>query len=429
MQTGDESQAWSEDYVETKEKLRRRLGELNDRLNRLLAQQYGVDPDKLEYEAWLKSHQPFHWFVEFYGILKDGGFGVIIGNPPWKEYAAVRKQYQVQNYRTMGAGNLYGLCIERSINLRSAKAWLSFIVQLPLVSSSRMEEVREVLSDSHLYVASFDDRPGKLFDGLQHCRSTIFIAAELSNREKGLFSTRYNRWPTQARPHLFDRLEYTAVTTKTSIFSDQFPKYANQLHSSIFGKVKTSSTDSIGTLRNVRETPFFIFYQEATQYWVKASVGLPYYAKNGNIGAPAHGRYLYFETPEMAYRICAVMHSSLFYGYFISYGDCFHLSQTLSTGFPLPKTLAQDNNLTHLGQRLTEDLVQNSVTKSIRTRDGDEITYAEYYGSKSKGIIDQIDTVLAQHYGFTAEELDYILNYDIKYRMGDELTADITSDE
>jgi hypothetical protein len=28
------------------------------------------------------------------------------------------------------------------------------------------------------------------------------------------------------------------------------------------------------------------------------------------------------------------------------------------------------------------------------------------------------DRVLAQHYGFTDEELDFIINYDIKYRMG-----------
>ena len=27
-------------------------------------------------------------------------------------------------------------------------------------------------------------------------------------------------------------------------------------------------------------------------------------------------------------------------------------------------------------------------------------------------------TVLACHYGFTAEEVDFILNYDIKYRLG-----------
>ena len=43
--------------------------------------------------------------------------------------------------------------------------------------------------------------------------------------------------------------------------------------------------------------------------------------------------------------------------------------------------------------------------------------------NKSKPIIDQIDCLLAQHYGFTHEELDFIINYDIKYRMGKELTS------
>ena len=41
----------------------------------------------------------------------------------------------------------------------------------------------------------------------------------------------------------------------------------------------------------------------------------------------------------------------------------------------------------------------------------------------SKPIIDEIDELLAKHYGFTEEELDFIINYDIKYRMGDELNA------
>ncbi len=36
-------------------------------------------------------------------------------------------------------------------------------------------------------------------------------------------------------------------------------------------------------------------------------------------------------------------------------------------------------------------------------------------------IIYEIDKVLANHYGFTQEELDFIINYDIKYRMGKEL--------
>ncbi len=48
----------------------------------------------------------------------------------------------------------------------------------------------------------------------------------------------------------------------------------------------------------------------------------------------------------------------------------------------------------------------------------------------SKPIIDEIDRVLAQHYGFTDEELDFIINYDIKYRMGkDNLIDDATRTE
>lgn len=37
---------------------------------------------------------------------------------------------------------------------------------------------------------------------------------------------------------------------------------------------------------------------------------------------------------------------------------------------------------------------------------------------KNERILDEIDTALACHYGFTAEELDFIINYNIKYRMG-----------
>ena len=44
--------------------------------------------------------------------------------------------------------------------------------------------------------------------------------------------------------------------------------------------------------------------------------------------------------------------------------------------------------------------------------------------SKSKDNIDEIDRVLAAHYGFTEEELDFILNYDIKYRMGREAESE-----
>ena len=44
--------------------------------------------------------------------------------------------------------------------------------------------------------------------------------------------------------------------------------------------------------------------------------------------------------------------------------------------------------------------------------------YDEIKAMWSKEFIDQIDSALAESYNFTREELDFIINYDIKYRMG-----------
>ena len=38
----------------------------------------------------------------------------------------------------------------------------------------------------------------------------------------------------------------------------------------------------------------------------------------------------------------------------------------------------------------------------------------------------KLNGFLSKHFGFTAEELDFIVNYDIKYRMG---TEDADGDE
>ena len=48
----------------------------------------------------------------------------------------------------------------------------------------------------------------------------------------------------------------------------------------------------------------------------------------------------------------------------------------------------------------------------------DTLTVQCIFPKRSKFIIDTVDKSLAQYLGFTDEELDFIINYDIKYRMG-----------
>ena len=84
----------------------------------------------------------------------------------------------------------------------------------------------------------------------------------------------------------------------------------------------------------------------------------------------------------------------------------------------MPSGALEDKTLGSLGAKLMRDLERNAERKTINTKDGDKISYAEYRAGASKLVLDEIDKVLAGHYGFTAEELDFIMSYDIKYRLG-----------
>ncbi len=60
----------------------------------------------------------------------------------------------------------------------------------------------------------------------------------------------------------------------------------------------------------------------------------------------------------------------------------------------------------------------NSNSRTVTYAQIGTVTVQYFNFRPSKPIIDKIDCVLAKHYGLTDEELDFIVNYDIKYRMG-----------
>ncbi|RUQ36696.1 MAG: SAM-dependent methyltransferase, partial [Candidatus Competibacteraceae bacterium] len=93
--------------ADDKRALRDKLSGLSLELDKYLSRDYGIDPDavsplppgegpgvRADFVTWRKSHQPFHWFAEFYGVMRAGGFDVVIGNPPYIEYSKVRNTYR-----------------------------------------------------------------------------------------------------------------------------------------------------------------------------------------------------------------------------------------------------------------------------------------------------------------------------------------------
>ena len=97
--------------------------------------------------------------------------------------------------------------------------------------------------------------------------------------------------------------------------------------------------------------------------------------------------------------------------------DCEHINDSLIRRFPIPDDWERQRWAV-LWNRLDASLQENAAPKIIHTKQGHKIEYHEMNAALCKPIIDEIDCALAEHYGFTDEELDFIINYDIKYRMG-----------
>ena len=100
------------------------------------------------------------------------------------------------------------------------------------------------------------------------------------------------------------------------------------------------------------------------------------------------------------------------------------MNSTELYSFNLNVNATLQEKLVKLNRELTKDVQNKSKRRVYVYKTTGRVEYDEFYMKLSKPIIDEIDKVLARHYGFTEEELDFIINYDIKYRMGDELNEE-----
>ena len=404
--------------LDDKQVLRDKLKALEDELNRFLADEYKVDPNKKPaYQKWRSSHKPFHWFIEFYGILKDDGFDVIIGNPPYVEYSKVKKQYTVMEYKTEKCGNLYPMSIERSMDL--SKGPVGMIVQLPLVCTDRMIPTQALFKARHRksWFANFDDRPGKLFEDLQHIRATIFLSIKEKNLDTAtLHATQYKRWFTEARSTLFEDIAYENITK--ICFEGVFPKIEDSIAKCITSKVRNAKKSVL----NFKAGKFLCHFHNSPQYWIRATDFVPYFwnERDGKKQS-LQIKDLRFRKKDHALAVCCLLNSSLFYWWFIISSDCRHLNMREIINFsfnPRDMDSTRITQLSEIAAELMEDYRYHATRKETTYKTTGKVVYDEFYPRRSKPIIDKIDRVLAQHYGFNDEELDFIINYDIKYRMG-----------
>ena len=404
------------EFKQAKHELRQRLATLNDLLNRRQFQASGMT----DYDRWLATHQPFNWLAEFYQIIHDnGGFDVIIGNPPYVEYSKVRKDYQVKGIQCLNSGNLYAFVIEKTFAFSHIGTRNGMIIQMSAFCTPRMSSFQKLYFENAKYssIAFFDDRPGKLFDNISHIRVVIPI---LEFGKSGIYTatTGYIKFYSQNRNILFNTLSYFASETSRKDFS--VLKIHNQIENSISEKVwKMSNTISHyeSELRNDN----FVYYGYGYGYFGKI-LNKKSYFWGETLKESTGDKYYYINTAYDRDVFVGLLNSSLFYWFYINFSDGHNFTKTVIGSMPFDYGFAA--SISNAVRYLMADLDSKCSRKICNYKTTGKVEYDEYYPKMSKSYIDEIDKVLAKHYGFTDEELDFIINYDIKYRMGDELNTD-----
>jgi hypothetical protein len=396
---------------EDKRLLRSRFDELADDLDDYLAGEYNRNSKK-EIEEWKQQHRPLHWFSEFHRIMSGGGFDVVIGNPPYVVFPSEKVPYTFLEgmYEVASSKNLYAVTFERALALCQKTAYASLIVQLTAISSERMPDLQDLLlRRGALVTAAFPRRPESIFDGVE----MPVVILHSSPLGQGISSTRVNRFYTQERPNAVLNLAFGRHSVR--IDGCRLAKLGDQRQVAIYQKV-FAQKKLLGSL-TVGDSKHEIYYQEACRYWAKATFGLPFFKRNGERISPPHGRIICFESAASAALAACLLNSTTFWWLYSVFCDCEHINDGFVRRMPIPEDWRKTDWI-RLAKDLTLSLESNASRKVINTKQGHRIEYDEIKAFHSKSLIDKVDATLAGHLGFTAEELDFITNYDIKYRMG-----------
>jgi hypothetical protein len=380
-------------------------------LDAYAAQADGIDRSSADLvQAWCEQARPFHWFVEFADIFKRGGFSVIIGNPPYVEYSHKTFPYKLRGFTTLPCANLYTCVVERSRQLLSAEGRHGMILPTAAFATRNMqpfiEGFRQWFPCSWLSFYHF--RPAMLFSGGKVASIPTAIYLVKAGGPEQRFSTRVIKWFTEQRHLLFDTLTYCQVTVPVDpINRHYYPKFHDAKENAIMEKILRHTSVGSYLARTANENR--LYYRSAGGlYWkVFVNFAWPYHTTSN--------KQCSFQDDYKRDVFVALFNSSLFWWYYTVTFDTFNLKDYMLFGFRF--TYPQDGATIEALEQCCQELMQDFRKHAKHLTRGTTGSYT-MYAKKSKAIIDQIDHILAQHYGLNDQELDFILHYDIKYRMG-----------
>lgn len=318
-------------------------------------------------------------------------YDIIVGNPPYVEYGELPVKPD-SNY-----GNIYADVLCNAVCELKSTGVIGFVIPLSFVATSRMQSIREDMYKkmNRIFILNYADRPDCLFDGVHQKLSILF---GIKGQGKCIsYTSSYYHWYNSERRDLLNNCKIFPSHQR-----DQYiPKIGNVYEDSIFEKICNVKGESLLSLLNTQNKQSSVYLNMRACFWMKAFSFNPGSKEYKEFGC----------SSEMKPYLLAILNSNLFFLYWTIVSDCWHITNKELSEFFVPTNGVCLDMFRILTSKLERKLERTK--KYI----GSVQTQYEYKHRECKPEIDAIDDALQEIYGLTDDEVAFLKEYKLKYRM------------
>ena len=403
------------DSLDKKKKIKYKFDSLQSRI--INESDFLTSEDKKKFLSWNPFENKSTDFFDSEIQFGTKFFDIVISNPPYgAKISAEDKKYFKENYKTTktikgvqkGSLDTYTLFIEKGFNLLDKNGSLAYIVPISFTSSDSLSGVHCLLENNckNIWVSSYAVRPQPVFQNAVVNTSIILFEKTLT-KCKNIFSTKmYRKGKNFNLSNLIDNLQFVEV--KELKMFGRIPKISLPIEKSILQKI-------------FKQKPIKDFMKDKGNPIYYRVVGGRYFKIVTNYTTRSNKETSFFVDKKYRDLIACILSSNLSFYFYQVYSN--NLSWTFSDicSFTIPFDNINSKiieKIEDLYKQYLKDIEKNANVRKVSTESKYTMEeFKEYKIGKSKHIIDKIDRLICPLYGLTEEEMEFIIGYELEFRV------------
>lgn len=260
-------------------------------------------------------------------------------------------------------------------------------------------------------VSSYSNRPNRIFLNADQRVSIVFAFKNGKPTQRLLTTKIIKRYAETSIDEIINGMQF--VNSVKYIKRGRLPKVGTAIELAILKKI-FSIPRTLGDYeeRNERKQT----KKNAVYY---RAAGGRYYNIVTNFSTGSTQEKPFFVKDIDPDVICALLSSNFYYWLYHIYSDNLHIKSYELLMCPVPAFEPNDvAKLKHAYDAYLADLEHNAIVKQADYVKVSE--FKEYRARLSKPLIDKIDRALQIPFGLSGDEIEFIINYDLRFRTDDE---------